>query len=131
MDAAPSAFSRGLSLLGSGWYGKSKAELVGAQLAGLYLLGHKSHLSSHSFVNCGVGYCLRILQGKSFSCVGRRGKRVPRELDYLHRPAAAEGLNIVQFTAEWERARLPKSLRQRNPDDSSVTGAARLRRSIQ
>ena len=109
-DQALGMFKRGLRLLHAGWYGHSRAEVVGSHRAALFLLGRGSHLMSHEVVNAGVGQLLDYVEGKRICrAIGEHGLSVPHAIDYVHRPCVCEDLPFLSFRRRWERQRLTES----------------------
>jgi len=103
-----SNFSKGLSLLSAGWWGKSRGDPVSANLAAYFLLGNASHVASHKFCNVGVSNALDILCDNdtvSYAMSSSGAAVIPNILDYIHRPNHLESVCQLDFMRDYERVR--------------------------
>lgn len=118
----PTAFSKGLRLLHSGWHAYSSNAVIGAQRAAMFLLGHGSHAMSHDFVSTGVSNAIRYLESENqMMLISNFGSSVPTFLDYIYRPTELNRHCYLGFMSLYKRCKLPKrSAAAQNKDNETA-----------
>jgi hypothetical protein len=102
---------RGSRLLATAWHAHSGDEVIGAQRAALFLLGHPSHFSTHGFAPLSVPATVACLtdQPLTRNIYNSGAVSTPAVLDYKYRPRRLERLSQLEWVSRFERYRIRDS----------------------